>query len=262
VQLRPDLGQSHLALAVYYLSIPAERERAYEELSIARRTLPNDAQLFRILGELDRRRNRWDDSLTELRQAYALDPLNGEIQYHLSLNYRLMRLYAEGEKFQDEVAAKRSEDEWDHLNRAELKLDAGDPAAALSFLAKIPTNFSPTDEIWYTRLAAAVYLRDYDAASRVLAAIPAEIACPPVAGTGMFDGQPPQSWADGLIARARGDQEKARAIFSAIREKMNAKWADLPQRDIEIAKQRGSMPVWDEKRRRLVRRVVQLNFAR
>ena len=53
VQLRPDLGQSHLALAYYYLPIhvPAERERAYEELSIARRTLPNDAQLFRILGE-------------------------------------------------------------------------------------------------------------------------------------------------------------------------------------------------------------------
>ena len=230
-QLRPDLGQSHLALAYYYLSIPSERERAYEELSIARRTLPNDAQLLRILGELDRRRNRWDDSLAELRQAYALDPLNSEIQYHLSLNYRLMRLYAEGEKFQDELAAKlRGENEWDYLNRAELKLDAGDPAAALSFLAKIPTNFSPTDEIWETRLAAAVYLRDYDAASRVLAAIPPETA------EQMFDAQPPHSSADAFIARARGDQQKAQAIYSAIREKMNAKWAGLPKRDIEIAK--------------------------
>ena len=48
VQLRPDLGQSHLALAYYYQSNAAERERAYEELNIARRTLPNDAQLLRI----------------------------------------------------------------------------------------------------------------------------------------------------------------------------------------------------------------------
>ena len=192
--------------------------------------MPNDAQLLRILGELDRRRNRWDDSLAELRQAYALDPLNSEIQWHLALNYRLMRLYAEGEKFQDELAAKRGENEWDYLNRAELKLDAGDPAAALSFLAKIPTNFSPTDEIWETRLAAAVYLRDYDAASRVLAAIPPETA------EQMFDAQPPHSSADAFIARARGDQQKAQAIYSAIREKMNAKWAGLPQRDIAIAK--------------------------
>jgi TolB-like protein/class 3 adenylate cyclase/Tfp pilus assembly protein PilF len=243
VQLRPDMGQPHLALAYYYLGtalgprgISTERARAYEELSIARRTLPNDAQLFRILGELDRRRNRWDDSLAELRQAYALDPLNGEIQYHLALNYRLMRLYAEGEKFQDgldrvrAVAAKQGEKEWDYLNRAELKLDAGDPAAAHSFLAKVPDTFSPTEEIWETRFNTALYLRDYDAAGRVLAAIPAEIA------TGMFDGQPPQSWADGLIARARGDQQKAQAIYSAIREKMNAKWAGLPQRDIEVAK--------------------------
>ena len=83
MQLRPDLGQSHLALAYYYHSNDAERERAYEELSIARRTLPNDAQLLWILGRLDRRRNRWDDSLAELRKAYTLDSLNEEIQYDL-----------------------------------------------------------------------------------------------------------------------------------------------------------------------------------
>jgi TolB-like protein/class 3 adenylate cyclase len=247
VQLRPDLGQSHLALAYYYQSIPGERERAYEELSIARRTLPTDAQLFRILGELDRRRNGWDDSLAELRQAYALDPLNGEIQYHLSLNYRLMRLYAEGEKFQDEIAPKQGSDsvvpywssgenEWDYLNRAELKLEAGDPAAAHSFLAKVPDTFSPTEEIWETRFNTALYLRDYDAAIRVLAAIPAEIACLPAAATGMFDGQPPQSWADGLIARARSDQEKARAIFSAIREKLEVALAGQPKKDLEFAR--------------------------
>jgi tetratricopeptide (TPR) repeat protein len=237
------MGQPHLALAYYYLGtalgprgISTERARAYEELSIARRTLPNDAQLFRILGELDRRRHRWDDSLAELRQAYALDPLNGEIQYHLALNYRLMRLYAEGEKFQDgldrvrAVAAKQGEKEWDYLNRAELKLDAGDPAAAHSFLAKVPDTFSPTEEIWETRFNTALYLRDYDAASRVLAAIPAEMA------NEMFDGQSPQSWADGLIARARGDQEKARAIFSAIREKLEVALAGQPKKDLEFAR--------------------------
>jgi TolB-like protein/class 3 adenylate cyclase len=235
-QLRPDLGQSHLALAYYYLFIPAERERGYEELSIARRTLPNDAQLLRILGEADRGRNRWDDSLAELRKAYTLDPLNGEIQYLLGWNYRLMRLYAEGEKLADEVAAKQGEKEWEYLNRAELKLEAGDPAAAHSFLAKVPDTFSPTEEIWETRFNTALYLRDYDAAIRVLAAIPAEIACLPAAATGMFDGQPPQSWADGLIARARSDQEKARAIFSAIREKLEVALAGQPRKDLEFAR--------------------------
>jgi serine/threonine protein kinase/tetratricopeptide (TPR) repeat protein len=229
LQLRPDLGQPHLALAYYYLT-GAERERAYEELSIARRTLPNDALLFRILSQLDKRRNRWEDSLAEIRKAYELDPLNEEIRYYLSNTYRSMRLYTERQKLEDELAAKGDNDPWGYLAYAQIKLDAGDPAAAQSFLAKIPTDFSPTDEIWETRFAAAVYLRDYDAASRVLAAIPPERA------EKMVDAQPPHSSSDAFLARARGDQQKAQAIFSAIREKMNAKSGGVPKTAFEIAR--------------------------
>ena len=87
-----------------------------------------------------------------------------------------MRLYAEREKLEDEWAAKNGKNEWSYLAYAQIKLDAGDPAAAQSFLAKISTDFSPTEEIWYTRFVTALYLHDYDAASRVLAAIPAEVA--------------------------------------------------------------------------------------
>ena len=112
---------------------------------------------------------------------------------------------------------------------AENKLDAGDPAAAQSFLAKIPTNFSPTEEIWYTRFAAALYLRDYDAASRVLAAIPAEMAERNVSTRNHRRARLTRS-----IARARGDQQKAQAIYSAIREKMKAKWAGQPKKDIGL----------------------------
>jgi TolB-like protein/class 3 adenylate cyclase/Tfp pilus assembly protein PilF len=238
VQLRPDLGQSHLALAYYYQSNDAERERAHEELSIARRSLPNDAQLLWILGRLDRRRNRWDDSLAELRKAYTLDPLNEEIQYYLSDTYRWMRLYSEREKLEEEWAAKNGKSDWYYMAYAQIRLDTGDPAAAQSFLAKISTDFSPTEEIWYTRFFTALYLHDYDAASRVLAAIPAKVAEAMVTiglYNGLFGTQPPQSSADALIARARGDQQRAQTIYSAIREKINAKWAGQPKKDMDIA---------------------------
>jgi hypothetical protein len=52
----------------------------------------------------------------------------------------------------------------------------------------------------------------------------------------LFGGQPPQSWADGLIARARGDQEKARAIFSAIREKLEVALAGQSKKDLDFAR--------------------------
>ena len=202
--------------------------------------MPNDAQLFRILSHLDARGNRWDDSLAELQKAYALDPLNEEIPYRLSSTYHYMRLYAEREKLEDELAAKNGKSDWYYMAYAQIKLDAGDPAAAQSFLAKISTDFSPTEEIWYTRFFTALYLHDYDAASRVLAAIPAKVAeaMVPIGlinGFYVFGTQPPQSSADALIARARGDQQGAQTIFAAIREEMNAKWAGQPKEDMDIA---------------------------
>ena len=63
-----------------------------------------------------------------------------------------------------------------------------------------------------TRFKAALYLRDYDAANRVIAATPAKFAF--VYGPG----QPPESWADGQVALARGDKQKAQAVFAAARK--------------------------------------------
>ena len=56
---------------------------------------------------------------------------------------------------------------------AEIKLAQGDPLAAQSLLEQVPLEFSPNAAIWDTRFKAALYLRDYDVANRVIAAAPA-----------------------------------------------------------------------------------------
>jgi tetratricopeptide (TPR) repeat protein len=106
---------------------------------------------------------------------------------------------------------------------AEMKLAQADPVAAQFLLEQIPLDFSPTPEIWQTRFTAAVYLRDYDAANQVIAATPAKFA------SDIFLGRPPESWADGLIARARGDKQAAAAVFAAARKKWDATWGDKPK---------------------------------
>jgi tetratricopeptide (TPR) repeat protein len=108
------------------------------------------------------------------------------------------------------------------LGLAELKLAEGDPVAAQALLAQVPLDFSPIEWIWGIRFTAALYLRDYDAASRVIAATPAKFAY-------VHDGRPPESWADGQVARARGDKQKALAVFAAARKKMEATWGDKPK---------------------------------
>ena len=97
--------------------------------------------------------------------------------------------------------------------RAEIKLAQGDPVAAQALLEQIPLDFNPVPYIWGTRFKAALYLRDYDAASRLIAMTPPQ----GLSELAVFDGPP--EWAYAQVARARGEKQGAVAAFQAARNK-------------------------------------------
>jgi serine/threonine protein kinase len=223
LRVRPDLGEAHLELARYYfyagiLTDTGDFDRAHDELVIARRTLPNDSEAIYIAARIDRRQNRWDDSLANFRKASELDPRNSEIAVYRWGAYLDMRRYKELEQlFAKDATSGTLQDPWTQLWLAELKLAEGDPGAAQALLAQVPLDFSPLEKIWDIRFMAALYIRDYDAANRVIAATPAKFAY-------VLGGQPPESWADGQVAAARGDNQKALAVFVAARKRLDATW--------------------------------------
>jgi hypothetical protein len=47
-------------------------ERAYVQLAIAQRDLPNSPEAFSLKGALDRRKGRWEESTEGLERAVAL----------------------------------------------------------------------------------------------------------------------------------------------------------------------------------------------
>jgi tetratricopeptide (TPR) repeat protein len=222
LRVRPDLGEAHLELARYYYYVginTGDLDRVRDELAIARRTLPNDSDAIAIAARIDKRQNRWDDSLANFQKASELDPRNGELAYFLRLTLLEMRRYHELEQLFAKDAARDTEQiPWTRFRLAELKLAEGDPVAAQALLDQVPLDFSPIQVIWAVRFTAALYLRDYDAANRVIAATPAKFA------DQAFEGQPPESWADGQVARARGDKQKALAVFAAARKRQEATW--------------------------------------
>jgi tetratricopeptide (TPR) repeat protein len=132
-----------------------------------------------------------------------------------------MRRYKELEQlFAKDAASGTLQDPWTQLWLAELKLAEGDPVAAQALLAQVPLEFSPIEKTWEIRFMAALYLRDYDAANRVIAATPAKFAY-------VLGGQPEESLADGQVALARGDKQKAWAVFAAARKRLDATWETM-----------------------------------
>jgi TolB-like protein/cytochrome c-type biogenesis protein CcmH/NrfG len=229
--MRPDLVEPHLAIARYCWLAPdsiigedsnreAYYDRAREELAIVRRMSPNNAEALLIDATIGRHQNRWDASLANLRRARELDPSNGEVAFRLGQIYFEMRRYSEFEQLITKDAAHG--DLWNKILLADIKLAQGDPTAAQSLLEEVPLDYSPWSGIWNTRFTAALYLRDYDAANRVIAATPAKWA------DDAFNLHS-ENWAYGQVARARGDKQKAQAAFAAAREKMEAKQGDKPK---------------------------------
>jgi len=234
VRVRPDLGETHLALARYYFwagVFTGDYDRAHDELTIARGKLPNNSEALLIAAKIDRHQNRWDSALANLQKANGLDPRNGEVAVWLGQTYSEMRRYSEWEQLVNKYAASGTfKGPWIQVVLAKIKLAQGDPVAAQSLLEQVPLDFSPNEIIWDTRFRAALYLRDYDAATRVIAATPAKFAILIFGG-----GQPPESWADGLIARTRGDKQKAQVVFAAARNKWDATWGNKPKDEGYVA---------------------------
>jgi len=228
LRLRPDLAEGHLALARYYWIAPdsilsVDREAAYdrarEELTLVRRKLPNNSEALWIEAMIGRRQNRWDASLANLQKASELDPSNGEVTFRLEQIYFEMRRYSELEQFIKRQAASgrprtgplQDPSKWIPM----MKLAQGDPVAAQSLLEQVPPEYDPGGWIWPIRIKTVLYLRDYDAANRVIAATPEEFA--------------DTDWAYGQVARARGDKQKALAAFAAARQKIEAQRGDKPK---------------------------------
>jgi TolB-like protein/cytochrome c-type biogenesis protein CcmH/NrfG/predicted Ser/Thr protein kinase len=221
LRVRPDLGEAHLELARYYYYAnlhTGDFDRARDEVTITLRKLPNSSEAIVIAARIDKRQNRWDDALANFQKASELDPRNDEVAFYRRRTLLEMRRYKELEQlFAKDAASGLLRDPGTQLWLAEVKLAEGDPVAAQSLLAQVPLEFSPIEWVWKIRFTAALYLRDYDAANRVIAATPAKFAF-------VHDGQPPESWADGQIARARGDKQKALAVFAAARKRLDATW--------------------------------------
>ncbi|HEX4666107.1 MAG TPA: tetratricopeptide repeat protein [Chthoniobacterales bacterium] len=212
VRLRPDFGETHLALATHYYFGYRDYDRARQELGLAERKLPNDPFPIVLTGYIDRREGDWASSTERLQRALELDPRNLVFLKNLAHTLNAQRNYPEMRKTLDRALAILPGDPALQVQRAGIELDARADTgpmrrAIATALAKDPQVGSVIASEW---LGLALCEGDTASASRALAVMDA---------TGAHEeGIPyPRDWIAGVIARMQNDPPAARTSFLAAR---------------------------------------------
>jgi len=224
-RLRPDSGETHLALAQHLYWAYQDYNQAQGELAAARRTLPNESRIPLLAGYIDRRQGLWAKSLEEMKQALELDPRNFSILQQISLTYETLRRYKEMATTLDSVLTIAPNDVPSRVRRAWVDLEwRADPkplhTMIETILAEDPNAAPHVADRWFV-----LALREHDPATaqRALAAMPAD-------GGECYDENIPfpSGWCEGLAARLRGDEPVARAAFTRARRELEQMMRDQP----------------------------------
>jgi tetratricopeptide (TPR) repeat protein len=212
-RLQPDAGEVHLALANYYYHGFRDYGRARSEVAIARRTLPNNADVFRYTGFIDRREGHWEEATRNIERALELDPRNFFILQQLALTYQWQRRYADEARTYDRALTIVPGDPYCRIQRAQVALDwRADIKPFQTMLATlVAENPSVAPDVDFPLYALCE--RTAAAATRTLTNYPRE----GVVNNGVNF---PYAYWQGAVARCQGDSAKARTAFTAARREV------------------------------------------
>jgi TolB-like protein/Tfp pilus assembly protein PilF len=101
LQLQPDLPEGHLALGFSIYYVDKDFDRALGELALAQKGLPNEAEVYLVIGAIKRRQGKWEESNANLEKAVSLSPNEIWPMQNLSLNYQMERRFDDANKLLD-----------------------------------------------------------------------------------------------------------------------------------------------------------------
>src|SRR5437899_3150687 len=211
-RLRPDAGETHLAQAIHFYWGYRNYSQAREELEKAQHALPNNAQIFQVLGLIERRQGRWDEAIRNLERAVDLDPRNQDTLNDLGETYVRVRRYEEGIAVFDREAASLPRS-FLRVFPVAFRVDADAHIAPLRATLNTIETEGPASaaEVAVISFETALRERDPAGAARALANIPGE------GYIAEADYAVPHAWLEGLLAKLRQDAPGAHAAFVAAR---------------------------------------------
>jgi TolB-like protein/Flp pilus assembly protein TadD/tRNA A-37 threonylcarbamoyl transferase component Bud32 len=214
VRLKPDTGETHLAQANHFFWGYLNYPRAREELVKAQRKLPNNAEVFRTFGQMNRWEGRWEEARQNLGRAVELDPRNTRAITDLAWVYIALRKYEEADALAIRLQALEPRSPILRAGRAFIGLEArADMAPLRAVLNTIEgESLQSATEVADLSFRLALYERDPTKAAGALANMPREGKIDLI-GSVPF----PHTWYEGLLANLQQDTAAAHSAFTAAR---------------------------------------------
>jgi TolB-like protein/predicted Ser/Thr protein kinase len=211
-RIRPNAGEAHWARAYHLYNGYLDYEGALAELELARRSLPNASYVFELMGYIQRRQGRWEESTRNLERAIELDPRNGNRLHQTGLSYGYVRRYAEQKSKFDRILTiepnnlgVKAEHAFVEVN---WRADTGPLHQLVDEIRTTNPAAMPKIAVWW--LLCALAERDVAAAKEALIASDEF----PLGHDAVNFTRP---FVEGLIARMTNDEHNAQLAFTAAR---------------------------------------------
>jgi TolB-like protein/Tfp pilus assembly protein PilF len=224
LRLRPDSAEAHFAMADFLFRCHRDYDGALKELAIARPGLPNDTAFFILSGYINRRRNNWAQAERDFSTAVALDPRNPNAYNLLADTYNLQRKHLLAAQVYDRVLAAGERTPIVFFRRDSAIFNGTGNSTELRRVMSENPDMDIGGGQTPNRVFLALIDGNFAEAERVLAVSPRE------------DFQDidysfyyPKAWFEAIIARAKGDSERATEAFSNTHKILEQRLAIKPE---------------------------------
>ena len=211
IRLQPDLPEAHLALGFYYYYCERNYQEALNEFAIAKRSLPNSADVYMAIGAIERRQGKWAESTANLEKAASLSPKDAFVLVNLGDNYRANKDFEKADKLFTRAIEAAPSSLNARAEKGKLAIDLkGDLSEMERQLTEVALGDDPEGLVTLGRVQLLILQRNFPEALAVLNQLPQEVFHDSTAPV-------PKASLEGMLYLFQGDKAKAQAAFERAR---------------------------------------------
>jgi serine/threonine protein kinase/Flp pilus assembly protein TadD len=171
--LAPEDPDVHIAMGYYHYWVHREYDLAEQEFAIAEKFQPNNAEILAGRAFVVRRQGHWEESISNLKKALQLNPLNHVWYADLGFTYSVIRKYEEAVTYYNEAIKIRGDLSYAYSAKYDNMLFwKGEPEKAATVLSSLAPN---DDWSFLSLYLKNIYEKEFQSAIDMMSNMPVDM---------------------------------------------------------------------------------------